>query len=144
MNKKILITIAVVLVIAIGAVIGLLCANSGSDKADVKPDSVSSQQTDSTGSESAADVEKAPSENANSAEEQKAPENTKYGDAEIYDNTNGVPSAKTESGVEVELTGDNLQKLFAEYEKVKGSGSETEKALLDQIQLILETQELVN
>ena len=63
---------------------------------------------------------------------------TKYGDAEVYTNKNGNRAAKTESGVEVEFTEENITKLFEEYEKEKGSGSEREKEILDQIQLILE------
>ena len=64
-------------------------------------------------------------------------ENTKYGDAKVYEK-DGVPHAKTEEGEEVELSGESLMELMAEYEKVKGSGSEKEKELLDKIQLILE------
>ena len=64
-------------------------------------------------------------------------ENTKYGDAKVYEK-DGVPHAKTQKGEEVELSGESLMELMAEYEKVKGSGSEKEKELLDKIQLILE------
>lgn len=64
-------------------------------------------------------------------------ENTKYGDAKVYEK-DGVPHAKTQKGVEVELSGESLMELMAEYEKVKGSGSQKEKELLDKIQLILE------
>ncbi len=64
-------------------------------------------------------------------------ENTKYGDAKVYEK-DGVPHAKTQKGIEVELSGESLMELMAEYEKVKGSGSEKEKELLDKIQLILE------
>ena len=63
--------------------------------------------------------------------------NTKYGDANVYEK-NGVPHAKTESGEEIEISGDNFAELISEYEKVKGSGSAKEKELLDKIQLILE------
>lgn len=69
--------------------------------------------------------------------------NTKYGDAEVYTNADGKDAAKTESGVEVELSGDNLQKLYGEYQKVAGTGSDKEKELLDQIQLILEASQSV-
>ena len=65
-------------------------------------------------------------------------EETKYGNAEIYNNESGKPAAKTENGTEVELTNENMNKLFEEYQKVQGSGSDEEKELLDQIQLILE------
>lgn len=68
---------------------------------------------------------------------------TKYGNAEVYTNDNGNDAAKTESGVEVELSGDNLQKLYGEYQKVAGSGSDKEKELLDQIQLILEASQSI-
>ena len=64
-------------------------------------------------------------------------ENTKYGDAKVYEK-NGVPHAKTQKGEEVELSSESFMELMAEYEKVKGSGSEKEKELLDKIQLILE------
>lgn len=64
--------------------------------------------------------------------------NTKYGEAEVYQNDKGMPSAKTESGEEVELTTPSLEDLMGQYDKVKGSGSEDEKELLDKIQLILD------
>lgn len=67
-----------------------------------------------------------------------AKEDTLYGNAEIYTNENGKPAAKTNDGTEVEFTTENMQKLFAEYEKESGTGSEREKELLDQIQLFLE------
>ena len=67
-----------------------------------------------------------------------ANEETKYGNAEVYTNDNGKPAAKTESGVEVELSGENMNKLLEDYQKVQGSGSEEERAVLDQIQVILE------
>ncbi len=61
----------------------------------------------------------------------------KYGDAEVY--KKGDSSyAKTDDGIEVELSEKNLQRLFEEYTKVQGSGSDKEKELLNQIQLILE------
>ena len=71
-------------------------------------------------------------ENKNTAED-----DTKYGDANVYEK-DGVPHAKTQSGQEVEISGDNFAELIEEYEKVKGSGSAKEKELLDKIQLILE------
>ncbi len=62
----------------------------------------------------------------------------KYEDAEVYKNENGVEAAKTQKGEEVELTGENMQKLYEEYEKVRGTGSEKEKELLDKMQVILD------
>lgn len=105
-----------------------------SDKAETKPDDEKSEKKQP--GEKKADASK----EENKSETTTPPEDTKYGDAEIYETKEGVPAAKTESGTEVELTGENLQNLFAEYEKEKGSGSEREKELLDQLQLILETQ----
>ncbi len=73
-----------------------------------------------------------------SSQNTSAPEDgAKYSEAKVYEK-GGVPHAKTESGQEVELSGESLNKLIAEYEKVKGTGSEKEKELLDKIQLILE------
>lgn len=73
-----------------------------------------------------------------SSQNTSAPEDgTKYSEAKVYEK-GGVPHAKTESGQEVELSGESLNNLIAEYEKVKGTGSEKEKELLDKIQLILE------
>lgn len=69
---------------------------------------------------------------------------TKYGNAPTYQTEDGKTAAKTESGTEVELTGENLAKIYAEYEKVKGSGSDREKELLDQLQLILEASPNIN
>lgn len=68
-------------------------------------------------------------------------EQTKYGNAEVYTDSKGNKAAKTEDGTEVELTSENLQNLMTEYTKVKGSGSEEEKKILDQIQVILEVQQ---
>ncbi len=68
-------------------------------------------------------------------------EQTKYGNAEVYTDSKGNKAAKTEDGTEVELTSENLQNLMTEYAKVKGSGSEEEKKILDQIQVILEVQQ---
>lgn len=69
---------------------------------------------------------------------------TKYGNAPTYQNEEGKTAAKTESGTEVELTGENMAKIYAEYEKVKGSGSDRERELLDQLQLILEASPNIN
>lgn len=62
----------------------------------------------------------------------------KYSDNEVYKSDDGKEYSKTEDGTEVEITGDNFQKLMEEYEKVKGTGSEKEKELLDQIQVIMD------
>lgn len=62
----------------------------------------------------------------------------KYENAEVYENANGNKAAKTESGEEVELTGESLSELYAQYEKVRGTGNHEEKELLDKLQLILE------
>ena len=62
----------------------------------------------------------------------------KYSDNEVYKNDEGTEYSKTEDGTEVELSGDNFQNLMEEYEKVKGTGSEREKELLDQIQVIMD------
>ncbi|MBR5508327.1 MAG: hypothetical protein IKV88_09785 [Clostridia bacterium] len=62
----------------------------------------------------------------------------KYSDNEVYKSEDGKEYSKTEDGKEVELSGDNFQKLMEEYEKVKGTGSEREKELLDQIQVIMD------
>lgn len=84
---------------------------------------------------SAATVESVASDAGKSAEEN---QNTKYGNAEVYTNDEGKKAAKTESGVEIELSTDKLAELYGEYQKVQGSGSDAERELLDQIQLILE------
>ena len=79
----------------------------------------------------------------NETQTQKAGDNTntsdgaKYGNAEVYEKK-GTPHAKTDDGQEVELTGENLQKLVEDYQKVQGTGSKEEKDLLNKIQLILE------
>ena len=83
------------------------------------------------------------SETASESSAEVQNEGTKYGDAEVYINADGKEAAKTESGVEVELSGDNFAKLYEEYQKVAGTGSDKEKELLDQIQLILETSQSV-
>lgn len=66
-------------------------------------------------------------------------ENTKYENVKVY-KKGSVPYAKTEDGIEVELSADSFMELMAEYKKVKGSGSEKERELLDKIQLIIEAQ----
>lgn len=61
----------------------------------------------------------------------------KYADAEIYEK-DGSKYAKTEDGTEVEMSGENLQKMMEEYTKVQGSGSAKEKEILDKMQVILD------
>ncbi|MBR5505358.1 MAG: hypothetical protein IKV73_03525, partial [Clostridia bacterium] len=106
----------------------LSACSSKDDGAEVDTSSAAQSQT-----ESASDAQTASEPSAD----------TKYGDAEVYTNADGKDAAKTESGVEVELSGDNLQKLYGEYQKVAGTGSDKEKELLDQIQLILEASQSV-
>ena len=81
--------------------------------------------------------EPAPSKTQGTENKNTNEDGTKYGDANIYEK-DGKPHAKTESGQEVEISGDNLNELIKEYENVKGSGSAKEKEILDKIQLILE------
>ena len=76
-------------------------------------------------------------QNDNSTSSTSASDGSKYADAEVYEKK-GVPHAKTDDGQEVEITGESLQSLIGEYEKVKGTGSDKEKDLLNKIQLILE------
>lgn len=64
--------------------------------------------------------------------------NGKYFDNEVYTGDDGKEYSKTEEGTEVEITGDNLKTLMEEYEKVKGTGSEREKELLEQLQVIID------
>ena len=119
---------------------------SDTQKSETKENKDASIDTNSAASVSesgAAESKDAPVSGA--AESKDAPvsgapskEETKYGNAEIYNNESGNPAAKTENGTEVELTNENMNKLFEEYQKVQGSGSDEEKELLDQIQLILE------
>ena len=106
----------------------LSACSTKDDAAEVDTSSAAESQT-----ESASDAQIASEPSAD----------TKYGDAEVYTNADGKDAAKTESGVEVELSGDNLQKLYGEYQKVAGTGSDKEKELLDQIQLILEASQSV-
>lgn len=67
-----------------------------------------------------------------------ADEPSKYGEVPVYKNNDGKPTAKTESGEEVEITGESMQEIYAQYEKVRGTGSQEERDLLDKLQLILE------
>ena len=132
------------------AAVSLVCAFGGcsSDKNSKKIDPFSDTQKSETkeNKDASIDTNSAASVSESGAAESKdapvsgAPskEETKYGNAEIYNNESGNPAAKTENGTEVELTNENMNKLFEEYQKVQGSGSDEEKELLDQIQLILE------
>ncbi len=78
------------------------------------------------------------SSDSNQEQSSAAAPDSKYGEAEVYQNDKGNPAAKTEDGTEVELTGESMESIYSEYEKVKGSGSEKERELLDKLQLILE------
>ncbi|MBR2404311.1 MAG: hypothetical protein IKA95_01480 [Clostridia bacterium] len=60
------------------------------------------------------------------------------GNTEEYTNADGKDIVKTESGAEVEVSGENFARLYREYKKVSGTGSDEEKELLEQLQLILE------
>jgi len=71
------------------------------------------------------------------------PEENKYADANIYTNKDGQLAAKTDSGKEVEFTSDYMQKLFDEYEKVKGKDPKREKEILDELQLIMDNHEVM-
>lgn len=81
---------------------------------------------------------KAETENPQPSEEVKP----KYSDAEIYEK-NGKKYAKTEDGDEVEISGDNVQKLMEDYQKVQGTGSAEEKEILDRIQVILDNADKI-
>ena len=116
------------IVVAMMCVSILSACSTKDDAAEIDTSSAAESQT-----ESASDAQIASEPSAD----------TKYGDAEVYTNADGKDAAKTESGVEVELSGDNLQKLYGEYQKVAGTGSDKEKELLDQIQLILEASQSV-
>ncbi len=106
------------------------CSGDKAKKTDSKKVSSDSLEVENK-AEDAKTEEVKPEENA-----QTAP--ATEGNAEVYTNDNGKPAAKTESGVEVELSGENMNKLLEDYQKVQGSGSEEERAVLDQIQVILE------
>lgn len=121
-------------------------ADSAADVKDKAADSKATSAAESAVDSAVSSASSAPEAEAPAAPETPAvttqpPEETKYGDAEVYTNEAGNPAAKTESGVEVELTGENMQKLMDEYAAVQGSGSEEEKALLDQIQVLLEVSQ---
>ena len=79
----------------------------------------------------------APSQPASGQNSQAQDTPGKYADAEIYEKE-GKKYAKTEDGTEVEMSGDNLQKMMKDYSKVQGSGSAEEKEILDKMQVILD------
>lgn len=95
-----------------------------------------------SGKDEAKDVPSEVQENTdqskNAETESKEEVKGKYSDNEVYKGDDGKEYSKTEDGTEVEITGDNFQALLEEYEKVKGTGSEREKELLDQIQVIMD------
>lgn len=62
------------------------------------------------------------------------------GEVEVITKEDGTKVAKSQTGLEVECTNENLMKLYEEYEKVSGSGSDEEKELLAKIQMIIEAQ----
>ena len=54
----------------------------------------------------------------------------------------GSTYGKTDSGKEVEISGENMQKLLEQYQKAQeGNDSKTEQELLDQLQVILDNAE---
>lgn len=61
----------------------------------------------------------------------------KYAGMETY-KKDGVEYGKTEDGKEVAISGENMQKLIEQYEKVKDSDPKKEQELLDQLQVILD------
>jgi len=61
-----------------------------------------------------------------------------FGNTEEYTNADGNEVVKTKSGVEVEVSGENFARLYGEYKKVSGTGSDKEKELLEQLQLVIE------
>lgn len=150
MKKRIMaLGIAAIMVVASGFAFSACSKNKDAKKDSAEPAVSSSADeiketpkeeapADKAVEEKSVEEKSADAPKVETAPAQTAPEETKYGDAEVYTNDNGKPAAKTESGVEVELTGENMGKLLEDYQKVQGSGSEEEKALLDQIQVILE------
>lgn len=126
--KKLLSLCLVILIVASFAA----CSKSDEKPSDTPP-------SDPTVSNSAtSDPTVSDSATSDTASQSSAETKGKYEDAKVYENKDGKPTAKTEDGTEVELTGENMQSLYAEYEKVRGTGSEKEKELLDKMQVILE------
>ena len=121
MKEKILKILSVF--VALVFVISSFAACSNKDSKESKKPDISSAKSDK---------EKSDDKKADSSSEK-----TKYGKSEVY-NKDGKNYAKTDDGQEVELSGENMQKLLADYEKVKGTGSDEEKDILNKLQVILE------
>ncbi len=62
------------------------------------------------------------------------------GNIEIIEKEDGTKIARSETGLEVECSGEKLMELYGEYEAVTGKDEEKEKELLSKIQLILDAQ----
>ena len=62
------------------------------------------------------------------------------GKIEVIEKEDGTKIAKSEFGLEVECSGENLMELYGEYEAVKEKDAQKEAELLEKIQLILEAQ----
>lgn len=118
--------------------------SSSQEKSDEKKSNESKDNKINTDEKTNSIQEQTPSDENNTSSNSNTStqnEQTKYGNAEVYIDANGNKAAKTEDGTEVELTSDNMQKLMNEYAKVKGSGSDEEKKLLAQLQVIIEVQQ---
>ncbi len=110
----------IIALVSIGVIIASVASCSNNTKKDEEIPSSSQTET----------------KDAKSSQEEEV--KGKYSDNEVYKSDDGTEYSKTEDGAEVELSGDNFQNLMEEYEKVKGTGSEREKELLDQIQVIMD------
>ena len=153
MEKKYMwIAIAAVVVLTAAITILLLCIKSPSSPSatssaepaslDVVSDAAASSDAlvqDIT--VSAQDTAVANDQNLTPEQTQQTETKAKYEDVAIYER-DGKKYAKTESGTEVELSGENLQRLMTEYVLVQGTGSEKEKELLDQMQVILDNTDV--
>lgn len=62
----------------------------------------------------------------------------KYAGVETYVNDKGNKAAKTDSGVEVEITAENFEQLMTEYQVVSETDPQRAKELLDQIQIFFD------
>lgn len=139
MSKKSLIAIIVVIALAIGTVLFFMISGTDSNNEEkTNTKGVTSEaEKEAPSSKEASEEQKADDGNADQQEEKEEVKG-KYSDNEVYKDEAGTEYSKTESGTEVELSGENFQALMEEYEKVKGTGSEREKELLDQIQVIMD------
>ena len=91
-------------ILSLCLVILIVASFTACSKSDEKP--ANSAASDSTVSKSAA---------SDTASQSSAETKGKYENAQVYENKDGNPAAKTEDGTEVELTGENMQSLYAEY-----------------------------